>query len=255
MTMRSPELRAYGLAMGGGDHKYSEDCLAVNIWTKPQSGEAAKAVLLWIHGGSFAGGTPHSVYMDGSRFAEEQDVILVSASYRLNIIGFPDAPGLPDQNVGLTDIRLAVEWVRDNIANFGGDPKRITIFGESAGGGAVDMYAYTWKDDPIINGIIPQSGVAGIGSPSTGSPHAAWYQASSGLGCGGAEAGAKTVDCMRGKTNKEVNDQLAKMGSTALSNAFGPKADGKVVFADNGARGDRGDLAKVVSTASVSERW
>jgi cholinesterase len=120
------------------------------VWTKPQVGEKAKAVLVWIYvslvitaikkrtlifdqGGGFALGNTANPAYHGARLADDQDVVVVSMNYRLNILGFPGAPGLPDQNLGLLDQRLAVEWIRDNVAAFGGDPKRITLFGESAG--------------------------------------------------------------------------------------------------------------------------
>ena len=106
-----------------------------------------------------------------------------------------------------------MEWARDNVAAFGGDPKRITIFGQSAGGMSVDMYAYAWEKDPIINSIIALSGIASTGlsagtalaSLSSGSnQYSSWYAASSKLGCGGKEAGNKTVDCIRGKSFKQI---------------------------------------------------
>jgi cholinesterase len=111
---------SYGVAMGQSGHNFSEDCLSLNIWTKPQSGEKAKAVLLWIYGGAFSVGSTNAPYYNGARLADEEDVIVASVNYRVNIFGFPNAPGLPDQNVALLDQRLAVEWLRDNIAAFGG---------------------------------------------------------------------------------------------------------------------------------------
>jgi carboxylesterase type B len=126
----------------------SEDCLTVNIWTKPQTGERNKgnltsptaffynadpyiAVLLWIYGGGFATGSANNPAYVGKYFADNEDVIVVSFNYRVNVFGFPGLPGLPGvaQNAGLLDQRLAVEWVHENIEAFGGDPRRITIFG------------------------------------------------------------------------------------------------------------------------------
>lgn len=116
-----------------------EDCLTLNVWTKPQAGEGEekKAVLVFIHGGSFISGSSRVPVYNGQHIAGNQDVVLVTLNYRLNIWGFPGAPG-KTQNLGLLDQRLALEWVRDNIAGFGGDPDRITVFGQSAGGGSVD---------------------------------------------------------------------------------------------------------------------
>jgi cholinesterase len=169
------------------------------------------------------------------------------SSYRLNILGFPNAPGV-EQNLGLLDQRLGVEWVRDNIAAFGGDPSRITIFGESAGGGSVDMYSYAWTKDPIINGIIAQSGTGSNRPPGVGgtSANAAWYKASQALDCGGAEAGAKTVDCMRQKPAADIQKQLDTMMTGPGISPFGPTADDRTIFRDVAARGAAGNFIKVV---------
>src|ERR1700712_1809910 len=102
----------------------SEDCLFVNVWTKPQDGEKKKAVLLWIYGGAFTMGDSAFPSTNGASLASLQDLVVVSINYRVNVFGFPSAPTLPTQNPGLRDIRLAVEWLRDNIVNFGGDPER-----------------------------------------------------------------------------------------------------------------------------------
>jgi cholinesterase len=167
-------------------------------------------------------------------------------NYRLNILGFPGAPGLKAQNLGMLDIRASVEWVRDNIAAFGGDPKRISIFGESAGGGAVDYYSFAWVEDPIVAGYIPQSGsvfTRGIAAESNLEP---WYKASRRLGCGGAEAGEKTTACMKTKDWKSVMEGV-DTGPRVPGQTFGPTFDEKVIFKDYAARAKAGQFAKKVS--------
>ncbi|KAG9684842.1 cholinesterase, partial [Aureobasidium melanogenum] len=134
----------------------SEDCLTLNIWTKATTHKSPKAVLLWIHGGRFTLPGTHSLFYQGQYLADQEDVIVVTINQRVNIFGYPGAPG-ETQNLGLLDHRMAVEWVRDNIAGFGGDPHRITLFGQSAGGAATDFYAYAWKEDPIVAGLVSHS--------------------------------------------------------------------------------------------------
>ena len=96
-------------------------------------GEAAKPVLVWLYGGGFHSGGICDASEQGALWAAEQNVVIVSINYRLNIFGFPGAPGLR-QNLGLLDQRLAIEWIRDDIHAFGGDPRRLVLFGHSAGG-------------------------------------------------------------------------------------------------------------------------
>ncbi|OGM43972.1 hypothetical protein ABOM_007988 [Aspergillus bombycis] len=121
-------------AFTSDEHAESEDCLTLNVWTKPQAGEKKKAVLVWIYGGAYVSGSSSQPGYRGQFIADQTDVIVVSMNYRVNIFGFPGDPASP-ANLGLRDVRLALEWIRDNIAQFGGDPARITIFGQSAGAG------------------------------------------------------------------------------------------------------------------------
>jgi para-nitrobenzyl esterase len=118
----------------------SEDCLTLNVWS-PEGADLP--VLAWIYGGGFGtGGTEFETY-DAARLAAEQQVIVVSLNYRVGALGFLDLREHGGEqigavsNVGLRDQLLALQWVRDNIAAFGGDPRRITVFGESAGAGSV----------------------------------------------------------------------------------------------------------------------
>jgi cholinesterase len=223
----------------------SDDCLTLNIWTKPQTGEKSKAVLLWIFGGAFFMGNTAAKLSNGARLANENDVIVVSANYRTNIFGFPGAPGLKNQNLGLLDQREAVKWVRDNIAAFGGDPKRITLFGVSAGGASTDTYAYAWPKDPIVNGIISQSGTISLVPWIGGRGSNAWFSVSQKMGCGGQDDGEKTVECMR---TKGAMDIIKNMGANAnpLFGGFGPMADGQSYFNDAQVRAKGGNFAKVV---------
>lgn len=110
--------------------------LNVNVFTPvPGQADAALPVLVWIHGGGYIGGSPASPWYDGRAFNRD-GVVTVTVSYRLGFDGFGHIPGAPS-NRGVRDWLAALEWVRDNIAAFGGDPERVTIAGQSAGGGAV----------------------------------------------------------------------------------------------------------------------
>jgi para-nitrobenzyl esterase len=121
----------------------SEDCLHVNVWTtSPKSrGHEPRPVLFYIHGGAYNGGTVNSVLYDGTRLCKRGDVVVVTVNHRLNAFGFLYLAGITSDptyadsgNVGMLDLVLALRWVKDNIAEFGGDPNRVTIFGQSGGG-------------------------------------------------------------------------------------------------------------------------
>ncbi|KAF2670795.1 alpha/beta-hydrolase [Microthyrium microscopicum] len=234
----------YGEGMGGvKGRNYSEDCLTLNIWTKPEGGEKSKAVLVWIYGGAFGAGDTAAPFYNGARFAAEQDVIVASINYRLNVFGFPAAPGLQDVNLGLLDQRLAIEWLRDNIAKFGGDPKRMTLFGESAGGASVDYYTYAWTKDPIINSFIAQSGVTGA-IPVTPANNPNWWTLTEKAGCGGKPNGLRTVDCMRDLPALDIQKALTSAAGPMALTFFGPTVDNKVVFNDYAVRRKAGNFIK-----------
>lgn len=126
-------------ALLGSDGIPGSDYLNLNVWT-PDIGGSGLPVLVWIHGGAFIRGSNARKIYDGSAFARD-GVVVVSINYRLGISGFAAVPGAPD-NRGLHDQLFALRWVQDNIEAFGGDPARVTIFGESAGGmSVVDLIA------------------------------------------------------------------------------------------------------------------
>ena len=121
-----------------------EDMLRVNVWTPGVNDGKRRPVLVWIHGGGYASGSSQELRpYDGERLARLHDVVLVSMNHRLNVFGFLDLSQIGGErytrsgNVSMLDLVQALEWVRDNIAAFGGDPGNVTIFGQSGGGGKV----------------------------------------------------------------------------------------------------------------------
>ncbi len=125
------------------DGYQSEDCLRLNVWTKGLADGKKRPVLFWLHGGGYTSGNgqEHPGY-DGRNLADKGDVVVVTINHRLNCLGYLDLSAFGSKyqesgNLGQTDIVAALRWVKDNIANFGGDPNCVTIFGQSGGGGKV----------------------------------------------------------------------------------------------------------------------
>ena len=143
----------------------SEDCLFLNVYT-PALDDRARPVMVWIHGGAFTAGQGSTPWYSGARLASQGDVVVVTINYRLGSLGFlylDDVLGTGFEgsgNNGLRDQIAAIEWVRDNIASFGGDPQRITIFGESAGGMSVATLLGVPRVPDLLRAAIPQSGAA-----------------------------------------------------------------------------------------------
>ncbi|WP_421739076.1 carboxylesterase/lipase family protein [Caulobacter sp.] len=146
---------AYGAASmqtGKGEEgeTLSEDCLFLNVWTPAKAGKAGlsdggkRPVMVYIHGGAYNGGSGGSPWYDGTRLARRGDVVVVTVNHRLNAFGYLylarlfNDPSVADSgNVGQMDLVLALRWVRDNIAAFGGDPDRVMLFGQSGGGAKI----------------------------------------------------------------------------------------------------------------------
>ncbi|KAK8092401.1 triacylglycerol lipase V precursor [Apiospora kogelbergensis] len=234
---------------GSAGNAQSEDCLTLNIWTK-LAGAATqqKPVLIFLHGGRFANGNTHTPFFDGQALADAEEVIVVTLNYRLNIFGFPGAPDAPG-NLGLRDQRLAVEWIRDNIAGFGGDPARMVLLGQSSGGVAADYWAYAHQQDPIVSGLISHSGNAlsfPLNEPSRQVSN--WHNVSEALGCG---ADKKSLECMRAKDWTEILQAASKVPPAASDNparstpAFYPQVDEELVFSDYPKRSKEGSFARI----------
>ena len=137
-----------------------EDCLYLNIWT-PNADKNTRPVMVWIHGGGFMTGAGSRPRINGARLAIQGDVVVITFNYRLGILGFLNLPGMPP-NIGLQDQIVAIEWVKENIQQFGGDPQNITIFGESAGGVSVAILLTTPGTTGLFHKAIIESGAANL---------------------------------------------------------------------------------------------
>ncbi|MDF1629909.1 MAG: carboxylesterase family protein [Alcanivoracaceae bacterium] len=146
-----------------GTEQINDDCLYLNVWVP--EGEGPFPVMVWIHGGAYTSGSPSQLLYQGRRLAQQQRVIVVNPAYRLGAWGFgwfkDIAPSLEaDSNLGLRDQIAALQWVQDNIAAFAGDPHRVTVFGESAGGFSVATLMATPSAKSLFQRAIVQSGAA-----------------------------------------------------------------------------------------------
>ncbi len=149
------------------DHNWgysSEDCFRLNIWTPNISDTKKRPVMVWLHGGGFAAGSSQELpSYDGENLSKKGDVVVVSLNHRLNVLGFLDLSSFGEKykstpNLGMQDIELALRWVKANIANFGGDPNNVTIFGQSGGGGKVSTLMYAPSCKGLFHKGIVQSG-------------------------------------------------------------------------------------------------
>jgi para-nitrobenzyl esterase len=203
-------------------------CLTLSVFT-PALDDARRPVLFWIHGGAFVIGTGATPIYDGTRFAAHGDVVVVSINYRLGAFGFLHLDEIfgsefaGSGNLGILDQVCALEWVRDNIAAFGGDPDRVTIFGESAGG----MSVGTLLGLPAAQGLFSQAIVQSGGGSFCATAETATEIAQSVL----AEAGIDTVAELESAPMDALlaaqTKALAARASTDL--AFMPVVDGNVL--------------------------
>jgi len=149
----------------------SEDCLVLNVWTPSANPEAGLPVMVWLHGGGFAVGSGAEGLFQGAELAQLGDVVVITLNHRLGILGFLPLD-LVDESfehagvAGMLDIVQALEWVRDNITAFGGDPGNVTVFGQSGGGAKVSALLQMPPAAGLFHRAIVQSGVAVVPRPA-----------------------------------------------------------------------------------------
>lgn len=213
--------------------RISEDCLNLNIWAPTSApGDKPKPVMFWIHGGAYFIGFSSQAVYNGRELAEKGDVIVVTINYRLGALGWLDFGSIEpsfENNMGMSDIVLALNWVQDNIAAFGGDPHDVTIFGESAGAGCVTTLLTMPDAHGLFHKAIAQS-----------SPATSVYK---------PERAAKVAEAyleLMGITKEEAPQKLRELDATTLAAgttklldhvaltwpgtvAFAPIVDGKLI--------------------------
>jgi para-nitrobenzyl esterase len=152
-----------------GTEPAGEECLHLNVWTPSTSPGGTRPVMVWLHGGGYTGGSPGAIPYDGANLARRHDVVVVSITHRVNAFGFLYLKdlGVDASNVGMKDIVAGLEWVRDNIARFGGDPRNVTIFGQSGGAGKVSTLLGMPAAQGLFHRAAAQSGSAVTSMPST----------------------------------------------------------------------------------------
>lgn len=200
----------------------SEDCLVLNVWTPAIDGNGKRPVMVWLHGRGFYAGAGSEPLYDGARLARRGDVVVVTINHRLNVFGYlhlADVGGkefATSGNVGVQDMQLALEWVRDNISAFGGNPGNVTIFGESGGGVKVS----TLLGVPSAKGLF-QRGIIQSGARTRGMPA---EMANKNAQAVMQKLGVKTVAELQSVTMDELLAAVTTSGRTTPD--FGPVVDG-----------------------------
>jgi para-nitrobenzyl esterase len=225
------------VAIGGAPEPTGEDCLTLNVWA-PAETTGPAPVMVWLHGGSNRMGAGSLPFYDGAAFARD-GVVLVSVNYRLGQLGFfahpaltaEAAPDAPLGNQALLDQIAALEWVRDHINAFGGDPANVTLFGESAGGLDILALMTARRARGLFHKAVVQSGGGWLPATPLKTAHERGAAAATALGLTDPDATALRA--------------LAPEHLTAIEGAFGPVIDGRLLDRDPISAFARGDFADV----------
>jgi para-nitrobenzyl esterase len=214
-----------GTVLSFSDLPTSEDCLVLNVWTPRVHDHAKRAVMVWLHGGGFFLGSGGDKYYEGSNLAGKNDVVVVTLNHRLAVFGYlylgnEAGPAYADsQLVGMLDLVQALQWVKDNIAQFGGDPNNVTIFGQSGGGSKVSaLTAMPSAQGLFQKGIIESGAAVHLGSIADATVTRDKVLANLGL---------KSVDM--DKLRSISTQDLMMAGAKAGLLAFFPAVDGRIL--------------------------
>lgn len=206
-----------------------EDCLRLNVWT-PAVDDGRRPVMVYIHGGGYLWGSNADPLYDCGNLARRGDVVAVNINYRMGALGYLDLSAVGGEayndsgNLGVLDQVAALQWVRDNIANFGGDPSNVTVFGESAGAGSIATLLAVKEAKGLFHRAIPQSGAIRI---TRSKEHAL------GVTRRFMEfAGASDVNALKALSQADIlkaEEKLIKQAGLAADRLFGPVRDGRIV--------------------------
>lgn len=210
-----------------GATSISEDCLTVNVWRPTGATEGDDLpVMVWIYGGSFTSGANQYPLYQGEYIVAKEDVIVVALNYRVGALGFLSGVAGTTGNQGLKDQQLALHWVKDNIAGFGGDPDRITIFGESAGAMSVGLQELSIpSSDGLFRAAIQQSNPMGIPYKNPAQAAVSGALFAKNLGCEG-----QGLECLQQVSVDEILKQQSAVSLQLLS-LLGARLAGFLVFA------------------------
>ncbi|KAK4165554.1 acetylcholinesterase [Cladorrhinum sp. PSN259] len=219
----------------------SEDCLYLNIWAPRRPVEKKVPVIIWVSGGGFKEGGGHALYQVPDQWVQRmQTHIVVAFNFRLHIFGFPGSPAAPI-NAGLLDLRLAVEWVKDNIGGFGGDSNRMILYGQSSGNDMVQRYSYAYPKNSLVRGFIGESGGTPVTNP-TSSPN--FHNAAQIVGCANLTDTAELA-CMQQVDPASLQHAVDAINPDPNRGLFRPIADNITTFTNLTERLEKGLIAKL----------
>jgi para-nitrobenzyl esterase len=201
------------VAMGNFTRPQHEDCLTLTMCTPAPDGKA-RPVLVWLHGGAWISGAGSLDWYDGAHLAREGDIVFVGVNYRLGAFGWLHRPGIVDHECGTSDMVAALAWVRDHIAAFGGDPRNVTVMGQSAGATSIGRLLTLPDARPLFRRAIMQSGGFGRGAYTSAMASGRADQLLRLL-----EIDPQAADALRRLRAVEVRRMLAAQGELARANA------------------------------------